>query len=103
MDEPNTNEPNANMASDPGLSAYPMAAGHVEIQAVTEAVRDISIDLIRLKDLIADQSSLFPEDQKAALYNNVEVVSRRIRQFPDRLQSLWVQRKAGLDVTKKAN
>ena len=76
MDGPNTNEPNANMASDLGLSAYPMTAGHIEIQAVTEAVRDISIDLIRLRDVIADQSSRFPEDQKAVLYNNVEVVSR---------------------------
>ena len=90
MEGQNTNEPNTNMASDPGLSAYPMTAGHIEIQAVTEAVRDISIDIIRLKDLIADRSSQFPEDEKAVVYNKVELVSRRIGQFPDSLQTLWV-------------
>lgn len=80
-----------------------MIAGHIEIQAVTEDVRDIVIDLIRLKDLIADQSSQPSEDEKAVIYNEVESVSRRIGHFPDRLQSLWVQWKAGLDATKKAN
>ena len=103
MEGPNTNEPNTSMALDPGLSAYPMTAGHNEIQAVTEAVRDISIELIRLEDLVDGQSAHFVGDQSALIYNNVESVCRRIRDFPDRLQTLWVQRKAGLDATIKAN
>ena len=77
-----------------------MIAGHIEIRAVTE---DISIDLIRLKDLIADQSSQLPQDEKAVLYNMVESVSQRMGQMPDKLQTIWVQWKAGLDAAKKAN
>ena len=87
--------------SDPGLSEFPMTAGHLEIKAVNEAVKEISNALLSLKDLIKDLPSQFSQDHQTILHNNLERVCRDALRFPDCLTSLLVRRTAELDATRK--
>lgn len=87
--------------SDPGMSDYPMTAGHLEIQAVNEAVKDVANAILSLKKVIKDLPSPLSQDYQTILINSLESVSRNILRFPDCLTSLLVRRKAGLDATRK--
>lgn len=84
-----------------GTTKYPMTTGHLEIQAVNEAVKEISNAILSLKNLIRDLPSQLSQDHHTILHNNLESVSREILRFPQCLTSLLVRRKAGLDATRK--
>ena len=90
-----------NEGSDARVSDYPMTAGHVEIQAVKEAVKEVSNAVLSLKNVIKDLPSSLSRDHQAVLLDKLEGVSRAILRFPDCLTSLLVKRKAKLDATSK--
>ena len=102
MEEQNNHEQRTNGFPDPGVGDYPMTDGHLEIQAVNEAVREISNAILILKDIVNDLPPQFSDDHQTLLQNNLDFVSGRIVRVPDRLTSLLVQRKAELDAVKKA-
>lgn len=83
--------------SDPGLSRFLTTAGHHEIEAVKEAVRRVLNAILSLKKVIADLPPQLSEAHQKILHNQLEGVSRSLSQFPDRLTSLLVRRKAELD------
>ncbi len=87
--------------SDPGPSEFPMTAGHLEIQAVNEAVKEMSNAVISLKNLIKDLPSQSSQDHQTVLHDNLERVCRDALRFPDCLTSLLVRRTAELDATRK--
>ena len=55
--EQNIHDQTTNEGSDPRVSDYPMTAGHVEIQAVEEAVKEVSNAVLSLKNVIKDLPS----------------------------------------------
>lgn len=86
---------------DLGTSDFPMTAGHLEIQAVKEAANEVSNAVLSLKNVVEKLPSQASQDHRTALNKNLEDVSSGILQFPDRLTSLLLRRKAGLDATMK--
>lgn len=96
-EEWNVHEQTTNELSDPGLSAFPMTAGHHEIQAVKEAERRVLNAILSLKKVINDLPPQLSDAHQKILHNQLEAVSRGLSQFPDRLTSLLVRRKAELD------
>ena len=101
MEEQNIHEQSTNGIPDPGVDDYSMTAGHLEIQAVNEAVREISDAILTLKDIVSGLPSELSGDHQTLVQNNLDFVSGRIVRFPDRLTTLLVQRKAELDALKK--
>lgn len=100
-EEQNVHEQTTTEISDPGSSEFPMTTGHLEIQAVNEAVKKISNALLSLKNLIKDLPSRSSQGHHTILQNNLEGVSRDVLRFPDCLTSLLVRRTAELDATRK--
>ncbi|KAL9137863.1 MAG: hypothetical protein Q9175_000923 [Cornicularia normoerica] len=86
---------------DPGVSDYPMTAGHVEIQAVNEAAKEVSNAVLSLNNVIKDLPSQLSQDHQTLLHGNLDSVSRGILRFPAYLTSLLVRRMAELDATRK--
>lgn len=89
-----------NEDSDPGLNNFPMTSGHVEIQAVNEAVKKVLNAVLSLKNTIKDLPSPLSQDRQTVLHNNLEGVFRSILRFPDSVTSLLVRRKAELDAIR---
>lgn len=96
-EEWNVHEQTTNELSGPGLSDFPMTAGHHEIQAVKEAERRVLNAILSLKKVINDLPPQLSDAHQKILHNQLEGVSRGLSQFPDRLTSLLVRRKAELD------
>lgn len=87
--------------SDPSTSDFPMTAGHLEIQAVKEAAKEVLNAILSLKNVIENLPSQASQDHRTILHKNLEGVSRCVSQFPDRLTSLFLKRKAELDAIMK--
>ncbi|CAF9928788.1 hypothetical protein IMSHALPRED_007736 [Imshaugia aleurites] len=99
--EQSVNEQRSEKGSDPGESVYPMTAGHVEIQAVNEAVKKVSHAVLSLKNVIKDMPSQCSQEHQPISLDVLEDVCQSILQVPDCLTSLLVQRKAELESTSK--
>lgn len=99
--ERNIHKQTTKEALDPGTTEYPMTTGHLEIQAVKEAVKEVSNAVLSLKNIIKALPSQVSQDHQNILNKNLEGVSRQILRFPDCLTSLLLRRKAGLDATSK--
>ncbi|KAL9066299.1 MAG: hypothetical protein Q9161_007675 [Pseudevernia consocians] len=100
-EEQNVHEQTTTKISDPEPSEFPMTTGHLEIQAVNEAVKKISNALLNLKNVIKDLPSQLSQGHHTILNNDPEGVSRDVLRFPDCLTSLLVRRTAELDATRK--
>ena len=100
-EERNVHEHTTDEVSDPGTSHFPMTAGHLEIQAINEAVKEVSNAFLSLKNIMKDLPSQSSEDHRPIIHRNLECVSRGILRFPDRLTSLFLRRKAELDAIRK--
>ena len=97
----NVNEDTTNKVSDADTSDFPMTAGHREIQAEKEVAKEVLNAILSLKNLIENLPSQPSQDDRTILHKNLEGVSRGISQFPDRLTSLFLRRKAELDTIVK--
>lgn len=82
-----------NRAFNSEVGAYPMTAGHLEIQAVKNAVRETSNAILTVKSIINDLPlSRLSLEQQGYIENNLEDVSGRIQQVPEVLTRLLIVR-----------
>ena len=73
-----------------------MTMGHVEIQAVKEAVQEVSNAVVSMKNWYRKLPARLSYDQQTVLHKDLESVSRDMFRFSDCLASLSVRRKAEL-------
>ena len=97
----NVHEHTTEKVSDPTTSDLPMTAGHLEVQAVKEAAKEVQNSILSLKNIIENLPSQASHDHLTVLHKNIEGVSQDISQLPDKLTSLFLRRKAELDATIK--
>ena len=91
----------ADDTSNPEAHRYTMTEGHLEVQAVKEAAREVSNAIITLNTIIQNlhnnSSTRLAADQEQLIRNNLDIVDTRITRFPDKLTTVILKWRAEID------